>query len=690
MGQRNCQSAGQWHWLAVVTTNGPFQHRGHQIGLEKNRVSTMLRMFQNCALMKLLLLALTVIFICPLADDRVSLVDKDFTTWRSPWAEWRMVGIAEPDPRGHPSLFCLPGRGMVVNGFYGRTLDLVSEAEFGEVAVHVTFKIPEKSESGIYFMGRYEIQIADSSQVEKPKYPGLECGGIMPSRFESGRGINGHSPRLNACTETGTWQTFDITFRPPRFDMAGKKIANAEFVEVLHNGKVIHEHVEVPEPTLDAMWNDEKPGGPIVLQGSHGQVAFRTVTVKRLDAKADSAQLHSDPGLPRPTLKSNLPSKVLEAAAPTLRRFGIEGELLAGRTGMSRVLQAIVQHRCDAAPLVPMVFELLDPPYAFPDPRVSVHTVFSMVRCPQVLLHLIQEAESNDKGRRLLALHILSAWGEDAASASESVWARARTGDLTAAVAMIRIGATPNAALVKVLRSIESDERRDGLERVIAHLTAFLCGPESVANVSDIGFFTWSPSRDLRSEQINPTLVETVGALRSGSARPEQLSRHLGKLARDKDGERRLFAAYAFWRLEQDNGARALRIVEQFLLQQERLGKKGAARQDEWEVVGINYPKPVTTRLDFYRARYLGSPVYAAKHPSSWCVAMYLCGQRPKESSRWLKMIQEDSGRLGTREGLFRAWAIARITGDLKAYVDAALNLLDEEVYVPPGSGPIE
>ena len=129
----------------------------------------------------------------------------------------------------------------------------------------------------------YEVQVFDSFGVEKSDYPGSECGGIYP-RWINNQGVNGHSPRVNASKPPGEWQSFDITFRAPRFDANGKKIENAKFVKVVHNGKVVHENVDLTGPTRAAHWEDEKDEkatGPIMLQGDHGPVAYRNLRVKK-------------------------------------------------------------------------------------------------------------------------------------------------------------------------------------------------------------------------------------------------------------------------------------------------------------------------------------------------------------------------------------------------------------------------
>jgi hypothetical protein len=149
------------------------------------------------------------------------------------------------------------------------------------VEVHVEFCIPKHSNSGVYLMGRYEVQIYDSFGVVKDEYPGLECGGIYP-RWIGDKNVGGSSPRVNVSKAPGEWQSFDITFRAPRFGPDGKKTGNARFVKVLHNGKLIHENLEVDGPTRATLWEDEKPTGPLRLQGDHGPVAYRDVQVREL------------------------------------------------------------------------------------------------------------------------------------------------------------------------------------------------------------------------------------------------------------------------------------------------------------------------------------------------------------------------------------------------------------------------
>lgn len=206
---------------------------------------------------------------------------RDFTGWRTPVGDWQVVGGVELDPDQPTRLRPTPGSGVAYNGPKGRTVHLVSEQQFGDAEIHVEFCLARRSNSGVYVMGRYEVQIYDSHGVERDKYPGIECGGIYP-RWVNGREVEGHSPRVNASRPAGEWQFFDIVFRAPRFDATGRKVENARFVRVVHNGQVIHENVEVTGPTRSALYEDEQARGPLMLQGDHGPVAFRNVRVRPL------------------------------------------------------------------------------------------------------------------------------------------------------------------------------------------------------------------------------------------------------------------------------------------------------------------------------------------------------------------------------------------------------------------------
>jgi len=208
------------------------------------------------------------------------LVGEGMAGWKKPTADWMNVGEAAKDPANEKLIVSKPGAGTLVNGKTGRTRNLFTEMQHADCEAHIEFMVPKGSNSGAYFMGRYEIQVLDSFGVKKLKHG--DCGGVY-QRWDNKRkpaGYEGHPPRVNASKAPGEWQSFDIIFLAPRFDKDGKKTANAKFVKVTHNGVVVHENVEVTGPTRAAAFADEKTTGPLMFQGDHGPVAYRNIRIR--------------------------------------------------------------------------------------------------------------------------------------------------------------------------------------------------------------------------------------------------------------------------------------------------------------------------------------------------------------------------------------------------------------------------
>ena len=81
----------------------------------------------------------------------------------------------------------------------------------------------------------------------------------------------------NASRKPGEWQSFYILFRGSKFDGNGKKIANAKFLRVVHNGLTVQKDVEAEGPTRASMTHPEAATNPLMLQGDHGPVAYRNI-----------------------------------------------------------------------------------------------------------------------------------------------------------------------------------------------------------------------------------------------------------------------------------------------------------------------------------------------------------------------------------------------------------------------------
>jgi hypothetical protein len=212
---------------------------------------------------------------------------QSFDAWKPPTGAWAIVGGVHLDPDNPRRLVAEPGTGVLSNGPTGRAPNLVTNESFGDLEAHVEFLIPQGSNSGVKFQGLYEVQILDS--WGKEKVTGTDCGGIYPRANAKPKYHyldEGHPPKANASRPAGQWQTLDVHFQAPRFDTSGQKVAQARFVKVVLNGRLIHEDVEVATPTGAAWVKKESPTGPLLLQGDHGPVAFRNVRIRPLTRKS--------------------------------------------------------------------------------------------------------------------------------------------------------------------------------------------------------------------------------------------------------------------------------------------------------------------------------------------------------------------------------------------------------------------
>jgi len=146
--------------------------------------------------------------------------------------------------------------------------DIESKQRFTDYQLHVEFKVPympnakgqARGNSGVFQQGRYEIQVLDSYGIEDPGTG--DCGAVY----------NQAAPLVNACKPPRSWQTYDITFRAPRFDEEGKAVEKAH-VTVIHNGIIVQNNQEIKGPT----WGDTF--GKLVLQDHGNPVQYRNVWI---------------------------------------------------------------------------------------------------------------------------------------------------------------------------------------------------------------------------------------------------------------------------------------------------------------------------------------------------------------------------------------------------------------------------
>jgi hypothetical protein len=160
-----------------------------------------------------------------------------------------------------------------------RTGDIRTTAEFGDCQLHIEFRTPSevigdsqgRGNSGVFLMGRYEIQVLDGFQ--NPTYADGMTGAIYGE----------YPPLVNACRPPGEWQSYDVIWIAPRFD--GDRLVSPPFCSVIHNGIVVQYHRELIGPTSHKVvgdWQPHGPVGPLKLQDHGNPVRFRNIWYRPL------------------------------------------------------------------------------------------------------------------------------------------------------------------------------------------------------------------------------------------------------------------------------------------------------------------------------------------------------------------------------------------------------------------------
>lgn len=208
----------------------------------------------------------------------------DLSAFEKTGKNWGNASNVSIDRSKEKTIFSETGTGILVNTNNQRkNKHLVTKFEHGDIELELDVMMPLASNSGIYFQGRYEIQLYDSWGVKTPTYK--DIGSIYQrwdeKREKGKKGYEGTPARINAAKAPGLWQHLKIIFHAPKFDASGTKTKNAWFEKVWLNGTLIIENAEVTGPTRGATFQkNEKPMGPIVIQGNHGPVAFKNIKYK--------------------------------------------------------------------------------------------------------------------------------------------------------------------------------------------------------------------------------------------------------------------------------------------------------------------------------------------------------------------------------------------------------------------------
>ncbi|NND06962.1 MAG: DUF1080 domain-containing protein [Saprospiraceae bacterium] len=198
-------------------------------------------------------------------------------------SNWQMVGAVYADFAKEGHIEMDEGQGVLVNSPQDDARENIhTKWEHGDLELELDVLMPKGSNSGIYFQGRYEVQLLDSWNIAVPAHK--DMGGIYQqwdeTKPDGEKGFGGIPPRINAARSPGLWQHFHIFFRAPRFDDNGNKIRDARFDYVYLNGVLLHEKISVSGPTRAHQLDGEAALGPLFFQGDHGSVAFRNIRYK--------------------------------------------------------------------------------------------------------------------------------------------------------------------------------------------------------------------------------------------------------------------------------------------------------------------------------------------------------------------------------------------------------------------------
>ncbi|MEO6993493.1 MAG: DUF1080 domain-containing protein [Lacunisphaera sp.] len=175
--------------------------------------------------------------------------------------------------------------------------DLRTRQSFGDVQLHLEWRAPttikgngqDRGNSGIFFMGLYELQILDS--WKNPTYVNGQAASVYKE----------YAPLVNASRPPGEWQTYDVVFIAPRFSAEGKLISPARLT-AFHNGVLVQYDVTLSGPTPNGptfhqatlpVYAAHAAKLPLQLQDHRHPVSFRNIWVRELNWSATSlAPIH--------------------------------------------------------------------------------------------------------------------------------------------------------------------------------------------------------------------------------------------------------------------------------------------------------------------------------------------------------------------------------------------------------------
>jgi len=199
----------------------------------------------------------------PPADAIILFNGKDLTSWT--------------DGEHNPAKWKVENGAMTVEKGTG---NIQTKQAFGSCQLHIEWRSPadvldsgqDRGNSGVFLMGRYEVQVLDS--YNNRTYSNGQAGSIYKQ----------YIPLVNASKPPGEWQSYDIIFTAPKLDAAGNVVSPAWFT-VLQNGVLIQDHVEVKGTTFNTgtpYYQKHNDKEPLVLQDHDCLVSYRNIWIREL------------------------------------------------------------------------------------------------------------------------------------------------------------------------------------------------------------------------------------------------------------------------------------------------------------------------------------------------------------------------------------------------------------------------
>ena len=211
-------------------------------------------------------------------SDAVVLFDgRDLSQWelvRGGPADWKIEN-------GYMEVVNGPG---VINLKLPGTGSIRTRESFGDIQLHVEWASPnpprgvaqDRGNSGVYLMGRYEVQVLDSYQ-RADTYADGQAGAIYGQ----------YPPLANPTRPPGEWQAYDILFRAPRYAADGT-LTEAPRVTVILNGIVVQNNEVIRDRAHISPAAAALPmQGPVQLQEHHHPVRYRNVWVRRIPERPE-------------------------------------------------------------------------------------------------------------------------------------------------------------------------------------------------------------------------------------------------------------------------------------------------------------------------------------------------------------------------------------------------------------------